>query len=105
MEGCIIKVTPEILNAVSSDVFHKIDRAQNAFQQIDSLIGEMSSHWNGDGYDRMRLAYNSQKDDYEQIFRALSDHTENLQLIASGYNVTEKKAVDISNILPSDIIQ
>lgn len=105
MSGSIhIKVTTEVLTSVSGDVTQKINKVQKAFDEIDTVIRNTTSYWEGDGNNQCREYYKIRQDDYERILRDFKTHIENLQQIAVGYKEVEEKAITYSSILPEDVI-
>ena len=99
-----IKVIPETLVSISADVTQKIDRVQSAFQDLEQIIQNTSSYWEGDGNSECIEAYQNRKENYENIFRAFREHIVSLQEIAGVYQQVEATAEDLSMDLNGDVI-
>lgn len=99
-----IKVTPEELKMISTDVLTKVANARNRFEQISNVVDRTFSYWEGEGHDKAAEYYRMRKDDYERIFRAVSEHVNNLQTIAGIYDAAEKANEQAINSLPADVI-
>lgn len=104
MNDIQIKVLPETLVSISADVNQKINRVQNAFVEIDSVIQNTSSYWEGDGHNECVEAYQIRKENYESIFRSFKEHITSLQEIAGVYQQVEVAAEELSMDLEGDVI-
>lgn len=104
MSNIQIKVLPETLITISSDVTQKIGRVQNAFAEVDRVVQNTSSYWEGDGHNECVEAYQIRKENYESIFRSFKEHIVSLQEIAGVYQQAEAFAEDLSMDLEGDVI-
>lgn len=82
MKNCCLTVSPDTLDMCAADVLQKIEKAQNAFQQMDSCIEKISGY--GKNCDE-KSVYKSPKDDYEHIFQALREHANEWQSMIFSY--------------------
>ena len=71
MNGIEIKVTPETLVTVSTDVTQKISKVQSAFAELEGIIQNTSSYWEGDGHDKCVGAYQLRKENYQNILNEI----------------------------------
>jgi len=104
MSDIQIKVLPETLISVSEDVTQKIGRVQTAFTELEHIIQNTSSYWEGDGHKECVEAYQIRKENYESIFRSFKEHIGSLKEIAGVYQQVEAAAEDLSMDLEGDII-
>lgn len=104
MSDIQIKVVPETLISVSADVTRKIDGVEKAFVEIERIIQNTSSYWEGDGHNECEEAYQIRKENYESIFRSFKEHIASLQEIAGVYEQVEVSAEDLSMNLEGDVI-
>ena len=104
MNDIHIKVTPETLVNISSDVSQKIGKVQNAFSELEGIIQASSSYWEGDGNDAFVKAYELRKENYEGILKSFQEHIVNLQEIAGVYQQAENTAEDWALDLEGDVI-
>lgn len=104
MDEYIIKVTPEQLEMVSTEVLEKVRGTEMAFENMSSIIENSCLHWESDANTKMREIYEIRKDDYARIFREIRQHILNLQTIAGVYKEVEKVNADFSADLPADLI-
>lgn len=47
MEGITIKVKPQDLKNISTEVITKIDKTECAFREIENIIDRSNSYWTG----------------------------------------------------------
>lgn len=104
MSDIHIKVTPETLTSISSDVTQKVNRAQNAFMELEEVIQSTSHYWEGKGHDAFVAAYQLRKESYMNIFKSFQEHIVNLQQIAGVYQQSENFAESMIQELEADVI-
>lgn len=104
MSGIEIKVTPETLVTVSTDVTQKISKVQSAFAELEGIIQTTSSYWEGAGHDKCVEAYQHRKENYQNILKSFQDHIANLHEIAGVYQESETFAEELSMELEGDVI-
>lgn len=104
MNSIEIKVTPETLVSISADVTQKISSVQSAFTELEGIIQNTASYWEGDGHDAFVEAYQLRKDNYMSILQSFQDHIANLQQIAGGYQQADTFAEELSLELEGDVI-
>lgn len=104
MSDIQIKVVPETLISISADVTQKIDRVRAAFAELEHIIQNTSSYWEGDGHSECVEVYQLRKENYENIFQTFKEHIASLQEIAGVYQQAEAVAEDLSKDLEGDVI-
>lgn len=104
MSDIQVKVTTEVLQNVSADVTKKIAEVKNAFTELETIVQNSTSYWEGGGNDEFRQAYEIRKDDYSDILNSFEEHISNLLTIAGVYQQTENKVEELAQALPVDII-
>lgn len=104
MSDIQIKVLPETLISISTDVTQKIGKLQTAFMDLEHIIQSTSSYWEGDGHSECVEAYQIRKENYETIFRNFKTHIDSLHEIAGVYQQVEVAAEDLSMELEGDVI-
>lgn len=100
-----IRVTPEQLKTKSDEVTVAISNMERALGRLSDIMQKTSSYWQGEAGDLHRRLYSEDKEVVDEMMKRLKEHPRDLLAIAGIYQEAEQKAVELSNMLPEDIIQ
>lgn len=102
--GIVLKVTPETLVSMSSDIEKKISDLQKLFQEIHTDISRTRSFWEGEAGDQHRTQYEDMKGDIDETIKRLKDRPVSLLQMANLYKETEVKVTGAAQMLQADVI-
>lgn len=102
--GFMLKVTPEELKTVSSQVEPLIRKMSEDFNTISELMDSTAGYWLGDAGDMYRKTYKQKEDHISEMIARLSEHPRDLLTMAGVYESSERENVSRSEPLPSDVI-
>lgn len=104
MEG-YLKVTPAALQAKSGEFDQNRAIIRNLIEQMNSKVGGISSHWQGDASTAYQNSYNGLRDDIDRLDRMIAEHVRDLNEMAAIYSKAEDKAEQAGQALPKDAIK
>ncbi len=100
-----LKVTPERLNAVSSELEGENTTMKGHTDRMISLVNELSGDiWSGDASAAYKAKFSALQDDMNALYRMVQEHVQDLQEIASNYTEAETANQEVAGALNSDII-
>lgn len=102
--GIKLRVTPEVLKSMASDIEKELSDIQNQFQAIDTEVSRTRSYWEGDASDSHKKQYDSLKTEIDECLKDLKNHPVNLLKMAGLYEETEDQAEQESQKLSADVI-
>ena len=102
--GFSLKVTPEELKAVSSQVEPLIAKMENDFRTISDLMNNTAGYWLGDAGDLYRKTYKQKEDHIYEMIARLREHPRDLLTMAGVYEQSERTNVAKAEPLPSEVI-
>ena len=100
----VLKVTPEVLTRMASDIEKQVHDISNQFNMIESDISRTRSFWEGEASDTHKSQYDSLKDDINEAVKRLGSNPVNLLQMAGLYTETETQVEAVSQSLSSDVI-
>lgn len=100
----VLKVTPEVLTRMASDIEKQIHDISNQFNMIESEISRTRSFWEGEASDTHKSQYDSLKDDINEAVKRLGSNPANLLQMAGLYTETENQMEAVSQSLSADVI-
>lgn len=100
-----LTTNPDIMLAKAAAVQSRIREMQKAFNQLERTVNKTGYYWIGEAGDAHRDYYNVHKDDVDRIFKRLTEDVDDLKEMARVYAGTEAAVKEISEELPSDVIE
>ena len=104
MTGMVIKVSTERMRAAADSVESKMNVMRDSFDELDSIMRNCTSYWEGDGADHYRQVYDSYKDDISEVLARLREQIMDLRQMAGIYEQTEQTNTSKGASLPDDVI-
>lgn len=102
--GVSFRVQPEVLDAKAQEVTKEINQMEVLLQNIQKTVSATKHYWIGEAGNIHRAAFQSQKDDIEEMLKRLKEHPEDLRKIAGTYRATEKMVENTFSQMPSNLI-
>lgn len=102
--GVVLKVTPETLVKMASDIGTQIEDMKRQFESIETDINQTKSYWEGEASDAHKNQYDSLKKEIDQAVHQLENHPVNLLKMAGLYRETEQKLTETSQYLSENVI-
>lgn len=102
--GMKLKVKPDRLESVSEQVNIAINKVEKSFQQIENIVERSSRYWEGEGRTAYVSSYRKKKNTVNIAIRRLRENVTDLQRIAGIYKEGERKAFQVAESLPKDVI-
>ena len=103
-QDCTIEVDTSIMVAKADQVSGAISNMENTFGELQRVVAGTTSYWIGEAADHHRQMFHNKKDEITKILSRLKEHPEDLKLMATGYNDTERGLVAANQQLRSDYI-
>lgn len=97
-------VTPEQLISASNEFSASNSQVKNITSQMLDIVRSMSASWEGEANTAYLNKFNQLEDDMEKIFRMINEHVDDLQEMASNYQLAESTNVDTAGALSGDVI-
>ncbi len=104
MEGITLKVTPSELKSKAEEIQNQISNFESAWNQIVQIINNSKGYWIGDSGNAHQKQFAQYKNDVERIIKRLNEHPIDLLKMAGVYEASEKRAVEKTQALSSDIV-
>lgn len=102
--GIVLKVTPDVLTQMASDIEKQISDIQTQFDEIDTEINKTRGYWEGEASDEHLSRYEKMKDSWETAVKRLSEHPDKLLRMAGIYREKEAAALEKAQALQADVI-
>lgn len=102
--GMKLRVKPNRLEIVSDKVNTAINKVEKSFQQIENIVEKSSGYWEGEGRIAYVSSYRKKKNTVNIAICRLRENVTDLQKIAGIYKEGEKKAFQVAEGLPKDVI-
>ena len=100
-----LKVTPEKLNAVSSELEGEGTTMKGCTDRMVSLVNEISGEvWSGDAATAYKAKFTGLQDDMDTLYRMITEHVNDLQEMATHYSEAETANQKVAANLSSEII-
>lgn len=99
-----VKVSTQELRAAADNVQNNVSTMQRSFDEMNTIVKNTVSYWEGEGGDYFRTNYDSYKDDVLQVLNRLKEQITDLRQMAGIYEETEKAAASVGSGLPDDAI-
>ena len=99
-----LKVTPDVLRRQADEVENLVKGVRVKFDSIKGIMDKTKGHWIGTGGDAHRTAYESGKEELEEIIKRLLEHPADLRTMAGVYDSAENSIVASVQSLPTDAI-
>lgn len=97
-------VKPEALVSKAVIVEQKVQKMQEIFEDLDTVVEKTSHYWVGEAADVHRECFISEKPEIEEILKRLMEHSKDLHQMASVYITAEQEVTEILEDLPADVI-
>ena len=100
-----LKVTPEKLNAVSSELEGEGTTMKGCTDRMVSLVNEISGDiWSGDAANAYRTKFSGLQDDMATLYRLVQEHVSDLQEIAANYTEAETANEEAAGALNAQVL-
>lgn len=103
MEGNL-RVTPEVLINTANEFSSIGSTVANLTAEMTSTITGMSSFYQGDAATALIAKFNGLNDDIQRLCKMITEHSSDLNEMATVYSTTESQNVQIADSLQSDVI-
>lgn len=103
MDG-ILRVTPERLSTASNEFAQSATQVNQITQQMIEIIRATNSSWQGEASTAYTQKFNSLDEDMQQIYRMISEHSQDLQEMATQYKNAEQANVELSGSMKTNVI-
>lgn len=103
-DSCTVKADPQKIISTSNTLKRKIDKLQYVFDTMVDTVNQTANYWQGDASETYRNDFKEERPEFEEAFRRMLEHVEDLNTIASQYIDAEEKAIDLTESLLSDVI-
>jgi len=101
---CTIKADPQDIISTANTLKKKIDKLQHLFDTMIDTVNQTSSYWQGDASNKYRNDFSEERPEFEENFRRLLEHVEDLNTIASQYIDVEARATGLAESLLNNVI-
>lgn len=88
-----IKVNPELLRQSSQSVKEYADRINDILGNIDRLVGETESIWQGESFNAYQGMYSEMRPKINELTNFARDMSSNLKLVADTMQAKDEKLV------------
>ena len=99
-----LRVNTDVLLAKAADVEQKVKQMKAQFSEMERMIEETKSHWQGEAGDLHRNIYYGKKEQIDSILTKLAQHPVNLREAAKIYAGLSSETDQIVRPLPDDVI-
>ena len=100
-----LQVSPEQMNQTATEIMSKIDNVQSLFANTSDRIRSTARYWEGDVGDVRRRSYENKQDDVDNMIKMLKRYVLELRMMAMNYNLAESVVSQISEALPTDVLE
>lgn len=98
-----VKVTPEELKGLSSEMTSEVENIKACFRNIDEVVDGTQRYWRGDASDQHISKYQEMKPDVERVLEKLEYAPKDLLKIAGLYEEVEEVNSQLVESLPVDV--
>ena len=102
--GIILKVTPEVLKQMASDIETQINDIKTQFDIITEEINRTKAFWEGEASNHHQKQYHSLKDEISESVTRLKENPTKLLKMAGLYTETEQDATAMAETLSANVI-
>ena len=100
-----LKVTPEKLNTVSSELEGEGTTMKGCTDRMVNLVNEISGDiWSGDAANAYRTKFTGLQDDMALLYRMVQDHVRDLQEIAANFAEAETANQEAAGALNEQVV-
>ena len=103
MQG-ILKVTPEKLSQASSEFGTAANQVNQITQQMLQIVRSTNSTWQGEAANAYTQKFNALDEDMQQIFRMITEHSTDLQEMATQYQQAEQANMELGESMKTNVI-
>lgn len=103
MEG-ILRVTPERLSAASSEFASTAATVNQLTQEMLQVIRSTNSIWQGEDATAYTQKFNSLDEDMQQMYRMITEHSTDLQEMATNYTNAIYDTTETANSMKTNVI-
>lgn len=103
MQGTLL-VTPEKLISTAQTFNSAAGTVQNITSQMLDLARRMGNTWIGEAYNAYNNKFQALEEDMGQMYRMITEHSNDLQEMARNYQAAEQANTEVSNALSSNAI-
>lgn len=105
MSATTINVKPEELVAKAAELQKKVSSIQEKFTTLTSLVEKTEGYWIGEAGNFHRELYQDAIKELETVMKRLSEHPNDLLVIAQRYSNTELRLEQLANELPGNVLE
>lgn len=99
-----LNVSIATLSKEAEIISTQIKEIEKNWNLLSNIIDKMKTYWEGEASNKNTKLFSVEKTDMEKVIKKLKEHPTDLYAMAGVYEDAEKKAKNLSNALPSDVI-
>ena len=103
--GNSLRVNTDVMMAKAEEVEQKVRNMRAQLAEIEKMINESKSHWQGEAGDLHRNLYYRKKEEIDRIVNKLAQHPVNLRRAARVYAGLAEDSKLIEQALPTNVIR
>ena len=104
MEDIILKVSLDKMKSKASELTGQINKIETNWKNLANVVRKSKSYWQGDASDLHRKYLEECEEEVQEILKRLKEHPSDLLTMMGIYDEAEKKADQLANSLPDDVI-
>lgn len=104
MADIILKVSLDKMKSKASELTEQINNIETNWKNLAGVVRKSKSYWQGDASDLHRKYLKECEEEVQEILKRLKEHPSDLLAMMGIYDEAEKKAEQIANSLPDDVI-
>ena len=104
MADFMLKVSLDKMKSKSTEITGQINKIEKYWKDLKDVVKRSKSYWKGDASDLHQKYLDECDEEVQEILKRLREHPSDLLAMMGVYNEAEKKAEQIANSLPDDVI-
>lgn len=104
MSSAILKVSTDKMKSKSEEIQGYVNTIETNWNLLYERVTNTKLYWLGEAGDYHRNSLKDDKNDMDKLIKKLKEHPKDLLTMAGIYEEAEKKAKELANALPSDVI-
>ena len=104
LQGASILVDTNRMVVKANAVISVISDVERTFNELQRIVNKTSGYWVGEAGNYHRKMFQDEKDNIIFILTRLKEHPDDLKLMATNFQVTERKLTEVNRQLRTDYI-
>ncbi|MBO5303962.1 MAG: WXG100 family type VII secretion target [Lachnospiraceae bacterium] len=104
MADILLKVSLDKMKSKSTELKNQISNIETNWKNLANVVRKSKSYWQGEASDLHRKYLEECEDEMKEILKRLKEHPSDLLIMMGIYDEAEKKAQQLANTLPDDVI-